>query len=59
MNKPALSTYVIAVVIVFAIIIVVSWLTGNRAFTKKILIFSAGFLMGMLAMYIAMHVYQS
>jgi hypothetical protein len=53
-----LTTYVIAVVIVLAAVTGIRWLAGGYEGAAKMLIFSAGFLFGMIAMYIAMHVYR-
>ena len=53
-----LTTYVIAVVIVMAILIGIRWLIGGSQAAEKMLIFSAGFLFGMIAIYIAMHIYR-
>ena len=53
-----LTTYVIAVIIVLAVVTGVRWLTAGYEGAAKMLIFSAGFLCGMIAMYIATHVYR-
>ena len=50
-RKASLWVYVVGVIIVLAII---NWL----AMSQTILIFSGGFLIGMLAMYIAVHIYK-
>jgi hypothetical protein len=55
MKRYPLSLYVTGVIIVLAIINFIAWFTGRR---MSISIFSAGFLVGMLAMYIAVHFYQ-
>ena len=54
----ALTTYVIAVVIVLAVVTGIRWFVGGYEEAAKMLIFSGGFLCGMIAMYIAMHVYR-
>jgi hypothetical protein len=53
-----LAVYVIAVVIVLAAVIGIRWLIGGYEGATKMVIFSAGFPGGMIAMYIAMHVYR-
>jgi hypothetical protein len=50
----ALTTYVIAVVIVLAAVTGIRWLAGGYEGAAKMLIFSAGFLFGMIAMYFLM-----
>ncbi len=54
--RHTLTTYVVAVIIVMAIVIGVFWLTGD-ARTQRVLTFFIGFICGMIAMYIAVHVY--
>jgi len=49
---------VVAVVIVLAPLIGIRWLIGGYEEAYKFLIFGGGFLCGMVAMYIAMHVYR-
>jgi len=58
MGKTSLVVYVIAVVIVWAIILSVLWFTGNRPLFNKLSIFGMGFMIGMLAMWIAVHLYK-
>ena len=53
-----LTTYVAAVVILLAAVTGIRWLMGGYEGAQKMLIFGAGFLFGMIAMYIAMHVYR-
>lgn len=55
MKRYPLCLYVTGVVIVLAIINLIAWSVGKG---MGISIFSAGFLMGMLAMYIAVHFYR-
>jgi len=50
--------YVIAVVIVLAIGNYLAWLIGGEAKLKSFAQVSFGFLLGMLAMYIAVHIYS-
>jgi hypothetical protein len=58
MKKYNLKVYVIAVIIVLAIINLIAGSVGGGVHTKTTEIFSGGFLIGMLAMYIAMHFYK-
>ncbi|MGD0879539.1 MAG: hypothetical protein ABSA01_15515 [Anaerolineales bacterium] len=54
-----LSLYIIGVTVVWAVLLAVLWFSGNMArFQTYALVFS-GFALGMLAMYIAVHVYKS
>ncbi len=57
MQRP-LTAYVAAVVIALAAVIGIRWLMAGYEGAQKALIFSAGFLFGMVAMFIAMHVYR-
>jgi len=52
-----LSSYIISVIIVLAIVNIIVWFEGGEAIRKKVEFVSLGFLLGMSAMYIAMHVY--
>ncbi|MGO9544503.1 MAG: hypothetical protein ACLPPF_06885 [Rhodomicrobium sp.] len=56
-----LTRYVAAVLIVLAAVTAIRWLIvgyrGARG-AETMLVFSGGFLCGMIAMYIAMHVYR-
>ena len=56
MPRPPLIQYVIAVAITWAIVLGIAWLNGR--FDTFVLI-CFGFALGMLAMYIAMHLYRS
>jgi hypothetical protein len=56
-GKPLIG-YVIAVVIVWILILCATWFLGGPAKFKAMAIFSLGFMAGMLAMYIAVHVYS-
>jgi hypothetical protein len=58
MNKHPLGQYVIGVIIVLALINLILWFAGRKAILKSTEILSAGFLLGMLAMYIAVHIYR-
>jgi len=57
-NKVPLTRYVIGVVIVLAIVVCIAWVMGGSARAWKVSHFAAAFLLGMLAMYIAMRVYK-
>ena len=52
-----LTGYVVAVIIVWAVILGVMWFFGNVVRFRTLALFCAGFFIGMLAMYIAQHVY--
>jgi hypothetical protein len=57
MKRP-LYGYVIAVAIVWAIILWVVHSMGDADRFRAVAVFFSGFVIGMLAMYIAVHVYQ-
>jgi hypothetical protein len=54
-----LIVYVIAVAIVWAVILGVMWFLGDIARFQTFALVCLGFGLGMLAMYIAVHVYKS
>lgn len=56
--KSPLYGYVIAVAIVWAGILVGTRLSGNKALFHTLSLVGSGFALGMLAMYIAMHLYR-
>lgn len=58
MKKYPLSLYVIGVIIVLVLVNCIQWYVGGEARLKGMELFSTGFLMGMLAMYIAVHLYR-
>ena len=58
-QKPPLIRYVIGVAIAWAIVLGIAWLTGGRARFDTYALICFGFALGMLAMYIAMHLYRS
>ncbi len=58
MKKYPLGLYVIGVIIVLVFINYIAWFVGGEARLKSVELFSIGFLLGMLAMYIAVHVYR-
>jgi hypothetical protein len=57
MKKYKLRVYVIGVIVVMAVILCVTWFAGESALFVKFADFFAAFLLGMLAMWIAVHVY--
>ncbi len=57
-NKRPLYIYVIAVAIVWAVILGVAWFSGGTASFKTFSSVCGGFALGMLAMYIAVHLYK-
>ncbi len=58
MRKTSLIVYVIGVVIVWVIILTGLRLTGNKPLFNKLSLFCMGFMVGMFAMWIAVHVYK-
>jgi hypothetical protein len=56
-SQPPLIRYVVAVLIVWAIVLCLAWIIGGIGRFKIVAVFCAGFLFGMLAMYIAVHLY--
>jgi len=58
MNKPPLYIYVIALAVVWTIILGTTWFLGNVAVFHTFSVFFGGFALGMLAMYIAVHIYR-
>ena len=58
MKRFPLWLYVVAVILVLAIVNYTSWLKGGASKLHNVEYLSAGFLLGMLAMYIAVHVYR-
>ena len=59
MKKYNLKVYVIAVIVVMAVILAVTWFAGDSVLFTKLADFFAAFLLGMLAMWIAVHVYKT
>jgi hypothetical protein len=57
MNKHPLYMYVIGVAVVWAVILGVMWFLGDMARFRTFASVCGGFALGMLAMYIAVHVY--
>ncbi len=58
MKRFPLYLYVIGVIIALVLVNYISWLVGGEAKLKSVELLSAGFLLGMLAMYIAVHIYR-
>jgi hypothetical protein len=58
MNKRPLSVYVIGVAVMWAVILGVMWFLGDMARFQKFAFVGFGFALGMLAMYIAVHLYR-
>ena len=57
MKKP-LWIYVLGVVIALAIVNYLAWIVDSTSALHTSLLISGGFLLGMLAMYIAVHLYR-
>jgi hypothetical protein len=58
MNKLPLYVYAIGVVVVWTIVLTLSWLGIVWTPFHDVVTVCAGFALGMLAMYIAMHLYR-
>jgi hypothetical protein len=58
LTKPPLTRYVIGVLAVWAIILCSTWFIGGGKKFRTFALFCAGFLIGMPAMYIAVHLYS-
>ena len=54
-----LIVYVIAVAVVWAVLLAVMWFLGDIARFQTFALVCLGFALGMIAMYIAVHVYKS
>ncbi len=54
-----LVVYVIAVAVVWSVLLAVMWFLGDIARFQTFALVCLGFALGMLAMYIAVHVYKS
>ena len=54
-----LIVYVIAVAVVWSVMLAVMWFLGDIARFQTFALVCLGFALGMLAMYIAVHVYKS
>jgi len=53
-----LGLYVVGVIIVLVLINCIAWFVGGEVKLKSFELLSGGFLLGMLAMYIAVHLYR-
>ena len=58
-RRVPLIVYVIAVAVVWAVLLTVMWFLGDIARFQAFALVFLGFALGMLAMYIAVHVYKS
>jgi hypothetical protein len=58
-NRVRLIVYVIGVTVVWAVVLGVMWFLGDIARFLTFALVCFGFALGMLAMYIAVHVYKS
>jgi hypothetical protein len=58
MKKYPLTVYVTGVAIVWAILLGISWLIGGSERFTTFALVCLGFALGMLAMYIAVHIYR-
>ena len=53
-----LTVYIIGVAVVWAVLLAVMWFLGDIARFQTFALVCLGFMLGMLAMYIAVHVYK-
>ena len=58
MKKRPLSFYVTGVVIALILVNCIVWFLKGEPESREVMIFSLGFLIGMLAMFIAVHFYR-
>ena len=58
MKKRPLWLYVVGVIIALVIVNFISWMIGGAARLHTVELVSVEFLLGMLAMYIAVHLYR-
>jgi len=58
MEKRPLWLYVVGVIVALAVVNYIAWLTGGDTKLHTSELVSTGFLLGMLAMYIAAHLYR-
>jgi len=58
-NRSPLIVYIIGVAVVWAVLLGVLWFLGDIARFQTFALICLGFALGMLAMYIAVHVYKS
>jgi hypothetical protein len=57
-NRFPLFVYVIGVVIAWAVVLGMAWFIGGSARFNTFALICGGFALGMLAMYIAVHIYR-
>jgi hypothetical protein len=58
MKKRSLWVYIVGVVVVLGLVNYIRWTIGGDAKLYETELVSVGFLLGMLAMYIAVHLYR-
>jgi hypothetical protein len=58
MKKISLGVYVVGVIVALVIVNFIVWYMGRVAELHNVELLSVGFLLGMLAMYIAVHLYR-
>ena len=58
-KRVPLIVYIIGVAIVWAVVLSLAWFTGGPTLFHTFAFVCLGFALGMLAMYIAVHVYKS
>jgi hypothetical protein len=58
LRKRPLYVYIIGVIIALVVVNYISWLIGGQTRLSMVELVSFGFLLGMLAMYIAVHLYK-
>jgi len=58
MKKRSLGVYVVGVIVALVIVNSVVWYMGRMEELHDVELISVGFLLGMLAMYIAVHLYR-
>jgi hypothetical protein len=58
MKKVSLGVYVIGVIVALIIVNCIVWYMGRLEELHNVELLSVGFLLGMLAMYIAVHLYR-
>jgi hypothetical protein len=58
MKKHSLGVYVVGVIVALVIVNFIVWYMGRLDELHSVELLSVGFLLGMLAMYIAVHLYR-
>ena len=56
MNSQSLTGYVIGVLVALSVVLCIAWFAGGASRLKTVAIFAAGFLAGMLSMYIKLRI---